>query len=206
MMKQFQDYIYFIQSLFIVFLLSSCQIDQDDRPNIVLLLADDLGYGELGSYGQTVIKTPNLDELAEKSMIFTNFYAGSPVCSPSRAVLLTGKSSSHVSIRGNAAFVKDSLWEQIALDKNEYTLGEMFNEAGYQSAFVGKWHLDTADEPEHGLFHMVLILLLKNNGEDPRINSKKPGYGLMVTINIYYMILINTIVKMLFTLIQHSNF
>ena len=99
MMKQFQDYIYFIQSLFIVFLLISCQIDQDDRPNIVLLLADDLGYGELGSYGQTVIKTPNLDELAEKSMIFTNFYAGSPVCSPSRAVLLTGKSSSHVSIR-----------------------------------------------------------------------------------------------------------
>ena len=87
MMKQFQDYIYFIQSLFIVFLLISCQIDQDDRPNIVLLLADDLGYGELGSYGQTVIKTPNLDELAEKSMIFTNFYAGSPVCSPSRAVL-----------------------------------------------------------------------------------------------------------------------
>ena len=92
-------------------MLSSCQIDQDDRPNIVLLLADDLGYGELGSYGQTVIKTPNLDELAEKSMIFTNFYAGSPVCSPSRAVLLTGKSSSHVSIRGNAAFVKASLWE-----------------------------------------------------------------------------------------------
>ena len=178
MMKQFQDYIYFIQSLFIVFLLSSCQIDQDDRPNIVLLLADDLGYGELGSYGQTVIKTPNLDELAEKSMIFTNFYAGSPVCSPSRAVLLTGKSSSHVSIRGNAAFVKDSLWEQIALDKNEYTLGEMFNEAGYQSAFVGKWHLDTADEPETWAFSHGFDFAAQEQWGGSTDKFKKPGLWL----------------------------
>ena len=130
----------------------SCSQKNDTRPNIVLLLSDDLGYNELGSYGQKIIKTPHIDSLAKKSMMFTDFYAGSPVCSPARAVLLTGKSSSHVSIRGNAAFIRDSVWKQIALDKNEYTLGEMFKEAGYQSAFIGKWHLDTADQPETWAF------------------------------------------------------
>ena len=141
-----------IKSLILAFFLVSCSQKNDTRPNIVLLLSDDLGYNELGSYGQKIIKTPNIDSLAKKSMMFTDFYAGSPVCSPARAVLLTGKSSSHVSIRGNAAFIRDSVWKQIALDKNEYTLGEMFKEAGYQSAFIGKWHLDTADQPETWAF------------------------------------------------------
>ena len=141
-----------IKSLILAFFLVSCSQKNDTRPNIVLLLADDLGYNELGSYGQKIIKTPHIDSLAKKSMMFTDFYAGSPVCSPARAVLLTGKSSSHVSIRGNAAFIRDSVWKQIALDKNEYTLGEMFKEAGYQSAFIGKWHLDTADQPETWAF------------------------------------------------------
>ena len=141
-----------IKTLILAFFLVSCSQKNDTRPNIVLLLADDLGYNELGSYGQKIIKTPHIDSLAKKSMMFTDFYAGSPVCSPARAVLLTGKSSSHVSIRGNAAFIRDSVWKQIALDKNEYTLGEMFKEAGYQSAFIGKWHLDTADQAETWAF------------------------------------------------------
>ena len=141
-----------IKTLILAFFLVSCSQKNDTRPNIVLLLSDDLGYNELGSYGQKIIKTPHIDSLAKKSMMFTDFYAGSPVCSPARAVLLTGKSSSHVSIRGNAAFIRDSVWKQIALDKNEYTLGEMFKEAGYQSAFIGKWHLDTADQPETWAF------------------------------------------------------
>ena len=141
-----------IKTLILAFFLVSCSQKNDTRPNIVLLLADDLGYNELGSYGQKIIKTPHIDSLAKKSMMFTSFYAGSPVCSPSRAVLLTGKSSSHVSIRGNAAFIRDSVWKQIALDKNEYTLGEMFKEAGYQSAFIGKWHLDIADQAETWAF------------------------------------------------------
>ena len=141
-----------IKTLILAFFLVSCLQKNDTRPNIVLLLSDDLGYNELGSYGQKIIKTPHIDSLAKKSMMFTDFYAGSPVCSPARAVLLTGKSSSHVSIRGNAAFIRDSVWKQIALDKNEYTLGEMFKEAGYQSAFIGKWHLDTADQPETWAF------------------------------------------------------
>jgi arylsulfatase A-like enzyme len=174
---QFRNII-IIKSLFFLFILISCQQKDDKRPNIVLLLSDDLGYGEIGSYGQEIIKTPNLDSLANKSMIFTDFYAGSTVCSPSRAVLLTGKSSSHVSIRGNAAFVRDSLWEQIALDKNEYTLGEMFSEAGYQSAFVGKWHLDTADKPETWAFSHGFDFAAQEQWGGSTDKFKKPGLWL----------------------------
>jgi arylsulfatase A-like enzyme len=141
-------------------------------------LADDLGYNELGSYGQKIIKTPHIDSLANKSMMFTDFYAGSPVCSPSRAVLLTGKSSSHVSIRGNAAFIKDSVWRQIALDKNEYTLGEMFKEAGYQSAFVGKWHLDTADQPETWAFSHGFDFAAQEQWGGSTDKYKNPGLWL----------------------------
>lgn len=72
-----------------------------EKPNIIILLADDLGYGELGAYGQKVIKTPFLDEIASKGLKFTDFYAGTSVCSPSRAVLMTGKHTGHLSIRGN---------------------------------------------------------------------------------------------------------
>ena len=129
------------------FLFSSCKTETDNRPNIVFLLADDLGYNELGSYGQKIIKTPHLDALAKKSTKFTNFYAGNAVCSPSRSVLLTGKSATFVSIRGNAGYFGNDKWEGVALDKDEFTLGEMFRAADYQSAFIGKWHLDNPDEP-----------------------------------------------------------
>ena len=141
-------------------------------------MADDLGYNELGSYGQKIIKTPHIDSLAKKSMMFTDFYAGSPVCSPARAVLLTGKSSSHVSIRGNAAFIRDSVWRQIALDKNEYTLGEMFKEAGYQSAFIGKWHLDTADQPETWAFSHGFDFAAQEQWGGSTDKYKNPGLWL----------------------------
>ena len=141
-------------------------------------MADDLGYNELGSYGQKIIKTPYIDSLAKKSMMFTDFYAGSPVCSPARAVLLTGKSSSHVSIRGNAAFIRDSIWRQIALDKNEYTLGEMFKEAGYQSAFIGKWHLDTADQPETWAFSHGFDFAAQEQWGGSTDKYKNPGLWL----------------------------
>ena len=108
--------------------------------------------------------------------MFTDFYAGSPVCSPARAVLLTGKSSSHVSIRGNAAFIRDSVWRQIALDKNEYTLGEMFKEAGYQSAFIGKWHLDTADQPETWAFSHGFDFAAQEQWGGSTDKYKNPGF------------------------------
>ena len=167
-----------IKTFIISFFIVSCSQKNDTRPNIVLLLADDLGYNELGSYGQKIIKTPHIDSLAKKSMMFTDFYAGSTVCSPSRAVLLTGKSSSHVSIRGNAAFIKDSVWRQIALDKNEYTLGEMFKEAGYQSAFVGKWHLDTADQPETWAFSHGFDFAAQEQWGGSTDKYKNPGLWL----------------------------
>ncbi|MCF6357827.1 MAG: sulfatase-like hydrolase/transferase, partial [Draconibacterium sp.] len=122
--------------------LTSCQNKADNKPNILFLLADDLGYGELGVYGQEVIKTPNLDSLAKQGMRFTDFYAGNAVCSPSRAVLQTGKSSSRNTIRGNKGYFADDGWMRVALKKDEITLGEMLKKAGYQTAFIGKWHLD----------------------------------------------------------------
>ncbi len=110
------------------------------KTNIVLLLADDMGYGELGSYGQKEIKTPFLDSLATQGLRFTDFYAGTSVCSPSRASLMTGIHTGHVSIRGNKGVFGEKL-ARVPLQKKEITIPEMLKEAGYQSAMIGKWHL-----------------------------------------------------------------
>ena len=117
-----------------------------DRPNIVLLLADDMGYGELGSYGQEVIRTPFLDSLATVGLRFTNFYAGSALCAPSRAVLMTGMHTGHTSIRGNRGRYSERRWDRIALDQSELTIGEMLQKEGYQTAMIGKWHLGVPDD------------------------------------------------------------
>jgi uncharacterized sulfatase len=105
------------------------------RPNIIFVMVDDLGYGELGSYGQTVIKTPRLDRMAAEGMKFSQFYAGAPVCAPSRAVLMTGRHTGRVSIRGNAN--KDIQ----KISANETTLADVLKPAGYKTALVGKWGL-----------------------------------------------------------------
>lgn len=117
-----------------------------ERPNILLLLADDLGYGELGCYGQEVIRTPNIDRLAGEGMRFTQFYSGSAVCAPSRAVLMTGKQVGRLNIRGNYGLIADQVWGRVALKKENMTVAEMLRGAGYQTAFIGKWHLGV---PQH---------------------------------------------------------
>ena len=108
------------------------------KPNIIFILADDLGYGELGCYGQKRIKTPNLDRLATEGTRFTQCYAGSPVCAPSRAVLMTGRHTGHVSIRGNA---------DLPLSTNETTVAELLKAAGYQTGLIGKWGLGETNTP-----------------------------------------------------------
>lgn len=117
-----------------------------EKTNILFLLADDLGYGELGSYGQKVIKTPVLDGLATQGMRFTDFYAGTSVCSPSRAVLMTGKHAGHATIRGNSGIYENDIWKRVPLKKDEVTLGEMMQGAGYQTGFIGKWHLGNPND------------------------------------------------------------
>lgn len=116
------------------------------KPNIVILLADDMGYGELGSYGQQVIKTPFLDSFAKQGLRFTEFYAGTSVSSPSRASLMTGLHTGHTNIRGNGGQVTDKIWDRIPLKKSETTLAEMLKTVGYQTAMIGKWHLDVPED------------------------------------------------------------
>jgi len=117
------------------------------QPNILLLLADDMGYGELGCYGQQSMKTPYLDQLSREGVRFTDFYIGSSVCSPSRAILMTGIHAGRVSIRANQGQRKPGeQWDRIALKKSEITIAEMLRGAGYQTAFFGKWHLGSSED------------------------------------------------------------
>ena len=140
-----------------VSLLTSCQNQEQikkRKPNIIYILADDLGYGELGVYGQEKIQTPNIDALAKNGMLFTQHYAGAPVCAPSRYMLLTGKHAGHAQIRGNDEWAsRGDVWdfEKVVNDPNlegqrpiknsTITLGEILQQAGYKTAIVGKWGL-----------------------------------------------------------------
>lgn len=125
----------------------------DRRPNIIYIYADDLGYGELGSYGQQLIRTPNLDRMAREGMRFTQHYTGAPVCAPARAMLLTGKHAGHSYIRGNYELggFADSLERgQMPLPEGLFTLSAMLKHAGYATGLVGKWGLGmtgTTGEP-----------------------------------------------------------
>ncbi|MCP5113248.1 MAG: arylsulfatase [bacterium] len=101
-------------------------------PNIVFILADDLGYGDLGSYGQTQIQTPHLDRMAAEGMRFTDAYAGFTVCAPSRNVLMTGQHTGHARVRRNGVG---------PLLPEDYTVAEMLKEHGYTTALIGKWGL-----------------------------------------------------------------
>jgi arylsulfatase len=138
----------------------------DAPPNIILIVADDLGVGELGCYGQKWIKTPRIDQLASEGMQFTQFYAGSPVCAPSRCTLMTGKHSGHAAIRNNREkgdwtplaqrYERDFTGQQ-PLPAEETTLAEVLKQHGYATAAIGKWglgHLGTSGDPNRQGFDL----------------------------------------------------
>ncbi|MDG2180601.1 MAG: arylsulfatase [Mariniblastus sp.] len=108
----------------------------EKQPNIIYILADDLGYGDLGCYGQELIKTPNIDSLAKTGMRFTDHYSGAPVCAPARCVLLTGLHTGHCPIRGNRALEFEG---NVPIPKSYVTLGEVMQKAGYATGAFGKW-------------------------------------------------------------------
>lgn len=148
------------------------------RPSIILIVADDLGYGDLGCYGQTRIQTPNLDKLAAEGIRFTSCYAGSAVCSPSRAALMLGQHTGHLNIRGNA--------RPTTLQPEELTVAEMLQKAGYRTALIGKWGL--AEEGQPGVpqkkgFDEFLGYLSNREAHDYysewlwRFDPPRPGHG-----------------------------
>ena len=114
------------------------------KPNIIYIYADDLGYGELGAYGQQKIKTPHLDQLAAEGLRFTRHYTSSPVCAPARSMLLTGLHAGHSPIRGNhelGGFSDQEERGQMPLPAGSFTIAHLLKQAGYSTAMIGKWGL-----------------------------------------------------------------
>jgi arylsulfatase len=115
-------------------------------PNIVLILADDLGWGDLGCYGQTKIKTPSIDRLAAEGMRFTTAYTGNAVCAPSRCCLMTGKHPGHAHVRNNRQWKQNVQWSgQVPLPEATVTLPRLFKEKGYATGAMGKWGLGSPE-------------------------------------------------------------
>lgn len=117
------------------------------HPNLVIILAEDLGYGDLGAYGHQIVKTPNIDKLAQEGVKFTDYYAPAPLCSPSRAGLLTGRMPFRTGIR---SWIPEG--KNVALGRNELTIANLLKQQGYDTAIMGKLHLnaggDRTDQPQ----------------------------------------------------------
>ena len=122
---------------------------ENEKPNIIFILCDDMGYGDLGCYGQQYISTPNLDRMAAEGMRFTQAYAGSPVSAPSRATLMTGQHTGHTEVRGNKEYWSGSVMYgqnqdyavagQHPYDPDHVILPEIMKDNGYTTGMFGKW-------------------------------------------------------------------
>ena len=123
----------------LLFFFSCKTVSNDNPPNIIFILTDDQGYGDLGIYGATDIKTPNIDRMANEGAYFTSFYATQPVCSASRASILTGCYPDRIGIHN--AYSPGS---KVGLNPEESTLAELLKDQGYATGIFGKWHLGDA--------------------------------------------------------------
>lgn len=160
----------------LVFWMYACQpsaesLPSDQPPNIILIFADDLGYGDLSCYGHPTIHTPRLDQMAREGIKMTSFYAAASVCTPSRAALMTGRYPMHVGLPGNLGPESEG-----GLSKEERTLAEALKEQGYRTAAYGKWHLGSVPGymPTDRGFDEYLGLLYSNDMMPPWVNTDRP--------------------------------
>lgn len=176
--------------IFLVLLLKNCLSGETsfsqttNQPNFIIILADDLGYGDLGSYGHPTIRTPNLDQMALEGMRFTQFYVAANVCSPSRASLLTGRLPIRNGVFGtnkaNKVFFTNSV---SGLPHSEITLAKALKGKGYQTAIVGKWHLGSLPDflpPKYGFDTFFGIPYSNDMGKEgpfTTINGKPLSMG-----------------------------
>ena len=133
---------------FSVFFFTPSAVAQKKKPNIIFILADDLGYGDIGCYGQQKIETPNIDRLAKAGVKFTQFYSGSAVCAPARSSFMTGQHTGHTQVRGNRPLKPEG---QTPLHDSVVTIANRLQDAGYKTAAFGKWGLGfitTSGDPQ----------------------------------------------------------
>src|SRR4051812_1862457 len=135
--------------LFVVAMSAAAQQKiKSPQPNIIFILADDLGYADIGCYGQQKTETPNIDQLAKEGMRFTQFYSGSTVCAPARTTLMIGLHTGHTPIRGNKTFAPEG---QTPLSENVQTIANILQKNGYRTGAFGKWSLGfitTSGDPQ----------------------------------------------------------
>ena len=140
------------------------------QPNIVLILADDLGYADVGAYKAGRYQTPNIDKLAKQGVRFTAAYAAAPVCAPSRAGLLTGRYPQRFGFEFNQGPGNREFKEGYGLDAKELTIGNVLQTAGYKTGLVGKWHMGIADQfypTNRGFDEFVGLLTAETSYGDP---------------------------------------
>ena len=157
------------------FVIAGCSSNMEgsvpERPNIIFIMADDLGYGDLACFGQQVIKTPNIDRIAAEGRVFTQCYAGSTVCAPSRSTLMTGQHTGHTKVRGNFSQTPLDLPNpnRVPLAEEDITLAEVIKQGAYVTAMTGKWGLGepaTTGEPNEQGFDQWLGFLNQRRAHD----------------------------------------
>ena len=156
--------------------LLSCQQEKEanaekQKPNIIFVMVDDMGYGDLGCFGQQVLKTPNIDKIAAEGVVFTQCYSGSTVCAPSRSTLMTGQHTGHTKVRGNFSQILLDLPNpnRVPLAEEDTTLAEVMKQGAYVTAMTGKWGLGepaTTGEPNQQGFDQWLGFLNQRRAHD----------------------------------------